>query len=136
MYQDVIVANPKMLKKQMKLRFIVDTGCSGCAIPQKLAKKLKLKAIGQGNVQLADGSIVKVKIAYMYMRIGGEHVFTLVTFNGGDEPLLGFDVMSMLQLQLDPHNKKILKPLRRSKLLSFFLGKHWISNRGKCKQDG
>jgi clan AA aspartic protease len=136
MYEDVIVANPKMLKKQLKLRFVVDTGCSGCAIPAKLAKKLGLKTIGKGNVQLADGSIVKVKLAYMYMRIGGEHVFTLVSFNGGEEPLLGFDVMSMLQLQLDPHSKKILKPLRRRKLLSFFLGTRWISNRRKCKKDG
>jgi clan AA aspartic protease len=132
MFQDVIVANPREMKKQFKLRFLVDTGCSGCAIPESLAKRLKLKAIGRGDVQLADGSIIKTKVAYIYMRIGGEHVFTLVTFNGCQQPLLGFDIMAMLQLQLDPHNKKILKPLRRFRLVNFILGKRWITG-GKTK---
>jgi clan AA aspartic protease len=126
MYQDVIVANPKDVKKQIKLRFLVDTGCSGCAIPESLAKRLRLKAIGEGDVQLADGSIIKTKVAYLYMCIGGEHMFTLVTFNGCHQPLLGFDIMAMLQLQLDPHNKQVLKPIRRFKLLNFVLRKGWI----------
>jgi hypothetical protein len=69
------------------------------------------------------------------MCIGGEHVFTLVTFDGCHQPLLGFDIMAMLRLQLDPHSKQILKSLRRFKLVNFILQKSWM-NRGRKRRDG
>lgn len=127
LYQDLIIANPKNLKRQMKLRFLVDTGCSGSAIPEKVARALELECVGEGLVVLADGSQVHTKIAYLYIKINDEHVFTLVSYNGCDKPLLGFDVMSILGLQVDTGKKQLLKPLRRFTLRNFILGKGWIS---------
>lgn len=127
LYQDILVANPKDLKKRMKLRFLVDTGCSGTAIPEKIAQELELECVGEGRVVLADGSRIRTKIAYMYMRIDDEHVFTLVAYDGCDMPLLGFDVMNLLGLQIDTGEKRLLKPLRRFTLRSILFGKGWIS---------
>jgi len=126
-YQDILVANPKNLKKQMRLRFLVDTGCSGSAIPEKVARELGLECIGVGDVVLADGTKIRTKIAYTYLRIDNEHVFTLVAYDGCDKPLLGFDVMSLLGLQVDTGKKQVFKPLRRFTLRSILFGKGWIS---------
>jgi clan AA aspartic protease len=127
LYQDILVANPKNLKRQMKLRFLVDTGSSGSAIPEKVARELELECVGEGRVILADGSRIRTKIAYIYMRIDDEHVFTLVAYDGCDVPLLGFDVMNLLGLQIDTGKKQLLKPLRRFTLRSILFGKGWIS---------
>ena len=125
-YQDVLVANPRHLDKQVKVSFLVDTGASGTVITRKVAEMLDLDCIGEGLVQLADGSQVKTKLAYLYLKIDGEHVFTLVSFNGSITPLLGFDVMSVLGLQLDVGRKRFLKPVRRFSLISFILNKSWV----------
>jgi clan AA aspartic protease len=126
-YQDIFVANPKNLKRQMKLRFLVDTGCSGSAIPEKVARALGLECVGEGFVVLADGTRIRTKIAYMYLKIDDEHVFTLVAYDGCDKPLLGFDVMNVLGLQVDVAKKQLLKPLRRFTLRRILLGRGWIS---------
>jgi clan AA aspartic protease len=129
LYQDILIANPHDLKKQMKLRFLVDTGASGTAIPEKVALELGLECVGEGRVVLADGTRIRTKVAYVYMRINDEHVFTLVAYNGCDSPLLGFDVMSLLSLQIDTEKKRLLKPLRRFKLTNLLFTKDWISRK-------
>lgn len=134
-YQDILVANPKNFKKQMTLHFLVDTGCSGSAIPMKVARALELEPVGEGYALLADGTRVKTSIAYVYMRIADEHMFTLVAYDGCDEPLLGVDIMGLLGLQVDVSNKKVLKPLRRFSLRSILFGKGWIS-REHLKREG
>jgi clan AA aspartic protease len=126
-YQDIWVANPGDMNKRMMLRFLVDTGCSGSAIPLNIAKQLGLQPIGEGYAVMADGQRIHTFIAYVYMRIDDEHVFTLVTYNGCDEPLLGVDIMGLLNLQVDVGNKKILKPMRRFTLRNILFGKGWIS---------
>jgi len=135
-YYDVVVANPRDLDKQMKLRFLVDTGASGTVIPRKVAEKLGLECIGEGLVELADGSQVKTKLAFLYLKLDGEHVFTLVSYDGCTIPLLGFDVMSVLGLQLDVGRKRFLKPIRRFSLLSFILKKGWVGGSRRRRKRG
>jgi clan AA aspartic protease len=128
-YQEAVIANPKNLRRQLKLRFLVDTGSTGTVIPAEVAKQLKLECVGQGLVELADGSKVKTKLAYIYMRINSEHVFTLCSYNGCAGALLGFDVMHVLGLQVDTEKKRLLKPIRLFSLKEFILRKRWINSR-------
>lgn len=128
-YQEAIIANPRNLRKQMKLQFLVDTGSSGTVIPQEVAKQLKLECIGEGLIEIADGNRVKVKLGYLYMKINGDHVFTLCSYDGCQKALLGFDVMHVLDLHIDAGKKRLLKPIRQVWLKSFILRKSWISNR-------
>ncbi|HML02906.1 MAG TPA: hypothetical protein VK487_05980, partial [Candidatus Bathyarchaeia archaeon] len=85
--------------------------------------------VGKGVVQLADGSEVKIKFAYLYMKINGDHVFALCSYDGCPDPLLGFDVMHVLGLQVDTGKRQLLRPIRRFWLKSFTLNKTWISSR-------
>jgi len=128
-WQDVIVANPKHLNNRVKLHFLVDTGSSGCAIPVEVAKKLKLECVGEGEIILANGTRIHAKIAYLYMKIDDEHVFTLVSYDGCEKALLGFDVMHLLGLQIDTGKKEVLKPMRRFSLRNLIFSKGWISSR-------
>lgn len=130
-YQEVLVANPRDLDKQVKLRFLVDTGSSGTVIPRKVAELLDLECVGDGEVELADGSLLKTKLAYLYLKIDSDHIFTLASYDGCKTALLGFDVMSVLGLQLDVGKKRFLKPIRRFSLISFILNKGWESRRRK-----
>ena len=135
-YHNVIIANPRDLDKMMKVKFLVDTGSSMTVIPRKVAEQLGLECVGSGVVELADGSQIKTKLAYLYLKIDGEHVFTLASYDGCTTPLLGFDVMSVLGLQLDVARKRFLKPLRRFSLISFILKRGWIvgSKKGRRKR--
>lgn len=128
-YQELIIANPQDLKKQMKVRFLVDTGASGTVIPLRIAEELDLQCVGEGLVELADGRQIKTGLAYLYLRINSDHVFTLASYDGCKTPLLGFDVMHVLGLQLDISKKQLLKPVRRFSLVNFILGKGWIETK-------
>ena len=134
-YHDVVIANPRDLDKQLKVKFLVDTGSSGTVIPRKVVEQLGLECVGSGVVELADGSQIKTKLAYLYLKIDGEHVFTLASYNGCKTPLLGFDVMSVLGLQLDVGRKRFLKPVRRFNLISFILKRGWVGGRRRRKRD-
>jgi clan AA aspartic protease len=127
-YQEAVIANPKNLKKQLRIQFLVDTGSTGTVIPKEVAEQLKLECVGKGLVELADGSRVKTRLAYLYMRLNGEHVFTLCTYNGCTTALLGFDVMHVLGLHIDTEKKRFLKPIRLFSLKNFVLRKSWAGN--------
>lgn len=128
-YEDLVVANPHDLKRSLKLRFLVDTGASGTVIPLEIAEKLKLQCVGEGLVEVADGRRIKTGLAYLYIKFNSDHIFTLVSYDGCTIPLLGFDVMSVLGLQVDPSRKQVLKPVRRFSLSNFILRKAWVGVR-------
>lgn len=122
-----LIANPKKPQLHTSISFIVDTGATGIAIPAKVAEKLDLEVVGAGKAELADGRLVTCKIAYAYVYISGEGLITLVTFDNVEEPLLGVDIMGLLNLQIDAAHRKILKPIRRfkpEKMILFKAGKH------------
>jgi len=125
---DAVIANPADPRKRCDIKFVIDTGASMTAITSEMAKSLGLKYVATAEVGLADGKVIKVNLAYAYLCIHGEHVFTLVGCGGCDVPLLGFDVMYLLQLQLDVANKKVLRPARRRfKILRIVWKRVWNS---------
>jgi predicted aspartyl protease len=125
---DAVIANPSDPRKRCDIRFVVDTGAGMTAITAEMAKSLGLKYVATAEVGLANGTVIKVNLAYAYLLIHGEHVFTLVGCGGCDVPLLGFDVMCLLQLQLDVANKKVLRPMRRRfKILRIVWKRMWNS---------
>jgi len=124
---DAVIANPAdPEEKWCEIKFLVDTGAGMTAITTSMAKALGLKYVATAEVGLADGRIIKVNLAYAYLCIHGEGVFTIIGCGGCDVPLLGFDVLRLLQFQLDVAKKRVLRPARRRfKVLS-----NWIFGRG------
>ena len=111
--QKCYVANPLNREKGQEVEFLVDTGSSCLVLPAWQAKKLKLKVVGKGQSELADGNVVENDIAWVFIQIAGESIHTLAVVIDKANPILGLDVMRVLQVQVDPANERILKPVRR-----------------------
>jgi len=120
-----LLVNPKNPKLKVKVSFLIDTGADGSMISQKLAKKLGLEPIGTVGCELADGTEISIDLAYAYINIAGEGVFALVGIAPANDfdPLLGFDIMEVLQLQIDITNKRLLKPWKRIKFIKMTLNR-------------
>jgi len=111
-FVNVKVTNPLDPKKTKKTEFLVDTGASGCAISEKLAKELGLEANGSVDVGLADGSTKRVKASYIVVEIGGRKLYTWTIYDEGFTPILGLDVMRVLGIHVDVPEKKVLVPYK------------------------
>ena len=82
--------------------FLIDTGATGTAIPQALAKKLRLPTLGHVQSSTAGGVVVGDLVRANLALKGGVRVDRLpVTALAGlsDHPLLGMDVLSKLRWQ-------------------------------------
>jgi clan AA aspartic protease len=111
-FTDCKVANPLDSKKTIKVEFLVDTGASGCAISQDVAEALDLEPCGIIDAGLADGSVKRVKAAYITLEIGGRKLYTWTIYDKGFTPILGLDVMRVLGIHVDVPQKKILMPYK------------------------
>ena len=125
-----VLANPADRKLNCDIDLCVDTGATITVIPKKIAQKLKLKKAGNARVQLADGQIVEHDLVYVYLYIAGEGLTLFATVNPDGEALLGFDVMELLQFQVDVARRRILKPLKRFKVISMLLNFRRIRQSG------
>jgi len=117
-----ILVNPANRDLNCTVDFCIDTGASITVIPRKIAKKLRLKMVGKIKACIADGKIVENDLAYIYLYVTGEGIMTYAAISEGSEALLGYDVMELLQFQIDVARKKVLKPVRRFKIVSMLLG--------------
>ena len=115
-----VVVNANNPDLREKIAFLVDTGAGVTAIPEEVAKRLKLRSWGEIGIRLADGNVVKAWLSYVYIYIAEEGILTLVTV-GADEALLGVDIMGLLNLQVDMARKKLLKPVKRMKIEKIIL---------------
>jgi len=115
-----VVANACNSELRENVNFLVDTGAGITVIPEEVAKKLKLRRMGEIDIVLADGSIIKAWLSYVYLYVAQEGILTLVTV-GTDEALLGVDVMGLLNLQVDLARRKLLKPVKTLKIKKMVL---------------
>ncbi len=124
---DGYIANPKKPRLKAQTRFVVDTGASACVVSRKLAKQLKLEEVGRAEAELADGRTVNFPFAYVCITICEKPVITLAAVSDSDsaETLLGFDVMEILELQIDVSNRKLLKPIKWLKIGKLTMLKPW-----------
>jgi predicted aspartyl protease len=121
--QNCFVANPLDHSLGEEVPFIVDTGATCIVIPTYLAKRLKLKSVGAGEGILADGRKSSCDIVWLHITVDGQGVPTMALVMKNAQPLLGLDVMKMLQLQIDPARERLLKPLKRFTLIKMLFKK-------------
>jgi predicted aspartyl protease len=127
--QKCYIANPLNHNLGEQVSFMVDTGSTSIIIPTWLARKLKLKSVGEGEGILADGSKAPCDMAWIWVDLEGEGLLVIALVLENAEPILGLDVMKMLQLQIDPARERLLKPTKRFSLLHFLLKRGAVSSK-------
>ena len=99
-------------RRQVKARFLVDTGATCSLIPPELAKQLGMDPSPlREKVHLANGKSVRLPTALGQIRIDGRETVTVFWIGPCDEPLLGVEALVALGLAVDPRTGT-LKPTR------------------------
>lgn len=113
------VFNPKEPQLNKDIALLVDTGADTCVIPKKIADELKVEYLrGNALAQVADGRVIKAKMAYIGIQIEGEIIITLFSVIDSDvEPLLGFDIMELLDFTIEVRRRRVKKTFRSFKIL-------------------
>lgn len=91
-----------------KVEFLVDTGSSLVAIPEKLARSLALPKLGRSTMITANGIISTYITKIDRLIIGGVVLHgiraTILPNVSGDQALLGMNVLKKFQIEQNPTN--------------------------------
>ena len=85
------------------LDLIVDSGFNEeLTLPESLIKELELERFGPGEVELADGSVVRTEIYLGEILWFGQRKQVLVQSTKSEEGLLGTELFQGCKVELDP----------------------------------
>ena len=100
-------------KKEIRVRFLVDSGATYTVLTESVWKELGLKPLGEMEFVLADGTTIRKKISEVLLELPGygERHTPVVLGESEDENLLGTVTLEIFGLILDPF-KRELRPIR------------------------
>lgn len=108
---DLKVANPARPRREVKVRFLVDSGAAYSVVPATVLCRLGIKPSSKWVFILADGTSIERKLGNALFRMNGEEGASPVVFGEeGDSILLGVVSLEALGLILDPI-KRELRPM-------------------------
>lgn len=99
--------------KEVKVRFLIDSGATYTVLTKSIWEELGLKPIGEMEFILADGTTIKRKISEVLLELPGygERHTPVVLGESEDMNLLGMVTLKIFGLILDPF-KRELRPIR------------------------
>ena len=96
-------------KKRMEVDFLVDSGATYTLLPERVWKRLGLKAMDEMKFALADGTIIKRKLAEVWLTYGGKgRTIQAILGQKGDEALMGALTLEALGLVLNPFTREVI----------------------------
>ena len=99
-------------KKQVTVRFLVDSGASYTLLPHKDWRGIGLRPKRSMTFTLADGTTVERQVSECHIVLPqGEGHTPVILGEEGDEALLGVVTLEILGLVLNPFNRT-LQPMR------------------------
>jgi clan AA aspartic protease len=108
----VKVGNPASGRKTEAVRCLVDSGAIYSLIPGVVLKRLGIKAHSQREFVLANGEVIRRKLATATFEYQGHRGDSMVIVGErGDEALLGATTLEGFGLVLDPFRRE-LRPLQ------------------------
>jgi|SRR3989344_3101287 len=111
-YIKATIRNLRDERKKAESEFLVDTGAQYTLVPKEIVNKLKLKPIREQEFILADGEVVKRKLADAYIQIDGrEGSTTVILGEKKDSALLGTITLEQMGLIVDPFSRE-LRPIK------------------------
>jgi clan AA aspartic protease len=118
-YVKVKVGNPANGKRREEVQCLVDSGAVYSLIPGRLLRRLGIKPHSVREFILADGDVVRRKLATATFEYADRRGDSLVIVGEpGDDPLLGVTTLEGFGLVLDPFRRELrpmplpLKPTR------------------------
>ena len=105
-----VVANPKKAKPAFRMRLLVDSGATYSLLPEKVWKRLKLKATRSVEFDLADGTLITRPVAQAEFRIlDREAISPVVLGADNDVALIGAVTLETLGLVLNPLSRELME---------------------------
>lgn len=95
-------------KTTCEVDFLVDSGATYSLLPEKVWKKLKLKALDELSFCLADGTIIKRKISEVSIEYKGiRRTSVVILGESNDDALFGAITLESMGLVLNPFNREL-----------------------------
>lgn len=102
------IKNPQDPQRQIKEKFLVDSGAAFTVLPSDLVKRLRLKPVYEKEFSLADGKVVKRKVGSALIGFRGKEIPSPVVLGRkNDAKLLGVLTLESFGLALDPFERKL-----------------------------
>ncbi len=108
----VKVGNPTNGRRVEDVRCLVDSGAVYSLVPGAVLRRLGVKPHSTREFVLADGSVVRRRLATATFRFKGRRGDSMVIMGEpGDSPLLGATTLEAFGLVLDPFRRE-LRPMQ------------------------
>jgi len=91
---------------------LIDTGATMLVLPKRVAEELGVEALGEVEVELADGTVRGVPYGVVEVELSGRRAPVLAAIVEGGEVCVGVEVLERLGLAVDPASGRIY-PTRR-----------------------
>jgi len=109
-YVDAVVKNEGV---EVSVRLLVDSGAMYTVLKREVWQKLGLKPMGEVELVLADGTVIKRAVSEVKIELPGygERHSPVILGESEDENLLGIVTLEIFGLVLDPLKREI-RPAR------------------------
>ena len=94
-----------------ELEAIMDTGATFSKIPESVAAGLGLEAKYETDVELADGRVIRRKLALLEIEIEELRRPVLVAIGEEGRPLIGYTALEFLGFKANPITRKLEKAM-------------------------
>jgi len=98
--------------KSLDVVALIDTGATTLILPKNLAEKLGVQILGEMDVEMADGTVRRVKYGVVEVEVSGRRAPAFAAIVEKGEVCVGVEVLERLGLAVDPATGKIY-PTRR-----------------------
>jgi len=96
----------------LEVRALVDTGATTLILPESVAEKLGVRALGEMEVELADGTVRRVNYGVVEVELEGRRAPALAAIVEKGEVCVGAEALERLGLTVDPATGKIYSTRR------------------------
>ena len=131
-YQRIRLGNAaKPELEEIDAKALVDSGAIDLCIPALLAKQLKLTALEQREVTVADGRKTMVDyVGPVYVEVFGRRTFTGALVMG-DVVLLGAIPMESMDVLVDPRRQRLITNPDHPNIPGAVVMSHTVARRGE-----
>jgi len=98
--------------RSLSVEALIDAGATVLVLPREVAEELGVEALGEMDVEFADGAVRRVTYTVVEVELSGRKAPVLAAIVEGGEVCVGVEALERLGLAVDPATGRIY-PTRR-----------------------